>query len=60
MKKKVVKEKPRVTVEAAEDLGLAEKVSRAGWGSLTSREAGRLGPLVRKKRSSDGGKPGEG
>lgn len=55
MKKKDLKEK--VKTEAAEDLGLADKVRRVGWGNLTSRETGRIGALVKgiKKRGNDGG-----
>jgi hypothetical protein len=60
MMKKVKKEKDRVKVEAAEELGLAAKIQQAGWGGLTSEEAGRIGALVRKRKNGDGGKPREG
>lgn len=42
--------------EAAERLGLAEKVRAQGWGGLTAAESGRLGALVSrmiKERSGD-------
>ena len=39
--------------EVAEELGLLDKVMAEGWKSLTSKETGRIGGLVtRKKKSS--------
>jgi hypothetical protein len=60
MKKKAKKEKERYKVEAAEELGLYDKIVKDGWGGLTSEEAGRLGALVRKRKSGGGGNPPEG
>ncbi len=36
--------------EIAEELGLLEKVKEGGWKSLTSKETGRIGGLMTKKR----------
>ncbi len=36
--------------EAAEALGLTDKLLRAGWGSLTARETGLVGALAAGKR----------
>ncbi len=44
--------------EAADKLGLAEKVRALGWGGLTAAESGRLGALVSrmlKERSGNAG-----
>ncbi|MBO8433797.1 MAG: small, acid-soluble spore protein, alpha/beta type [Tyzzerella sp.] len=44
----------RMKYEAAEELGLIDKVIKSGWKSLTSRESGSIGGLVRsKKRQSE-------
>lgn len=41
--------------EIAEELGLAEKVLAGGWRSLTSKESGRLGGVIaRRKRELSG------
>jgi small acid-soluble spore protein F (minor alpha/beta-type SASP) len=56
MKKKDIKEKAKM--EAAAELGLADKVRKLGWGNLTSKETGRVGALMRgrnKNGKSDGG-----
>jgi small acid-soluble spore protein F (minor alpha/beta-type SASP) len=37
-------------MEAAEELGLADKLRRTGWGGLTSEETGRIGAVVRKRK----------
>ncbi len=49
--------------EIAEELGLLDRVLAQGWKSLTSKETGRIGGLVTKKKtdagerdSTDGGK----
>lgn len=41
--------------EIAEELGLADKVISGGWRSLTSKESGRLGGIMarRKKELKD-------
>ena len=36
--------------EIAEELGLLDKVMEYGWKSLTSKETGRIGGLVTKKK----------
>ena len=36
--------------EIAEELGLLERVLSDGWKSLTSKETGRIGGLMTKKR----------
>ena len=47
-------EEDRMKYEAAEELGLIDKVIKSGWKSLTSRESGSIGGLVRsKKRQSE-------
>ena len=39
-----------VKYEIAEELGLLDKVLEHGWKSLTSKETGRIGGLVTKKK----------
>ncbi len=36
--------------EVARELGLFEKVRKNGWKSLTSKETGRIGGLVTKRK----------
>lgn len=36
-------------IEAAEELGLMDKVRELGWGNLPARETGRIGAIVKKK-----------
>ena len=40
----------RLKYEIAEELGLLDKVLANGWRSLTSKETGRIGGLVTKKK----------
>lgn len=40
----------RMKYEIAEELGLLPQVLSNGWRSLTSKETGRIGGLVTKKR----------
>lgn len=40
----------RLKYEVAEEVGLADKVRRYGWRSLTAKESGRIGGLMTKKR----------
>ena len=40
----------KMKYEVAEELGLLDKVLSQGWKSLTSKETGRIGGLVTKKR----------
>ena len=43
-------EKERMKYEIAEELGLLDKVLKEGWRSLSSKETGKIGGLVTKKR----------
>ena len=36
--------------EIAEELGLSDKVKECGWKSLTSKESGRIGGLMRARK----------
>lgn len=40
----------KMKYEVAEELGLLNKVKREGWKSLSSKETGRIGGLVTKKK----------
>ena len=42
--------------EIAAELGLADKVTAVGWGGLTSKESGRIGGIMgrRKKQAKQG------
>ena len=43
-------EEEKMKYEVAEELGLLDKVLKEGWRSLTSKETGKIGGLVTKKR----------
>lgn len=43
-------EEEKMKYEIAEELGLLDKVLREGWRSLSSKETGKIGGLVTKKR----------
>lgn len=43
-------EEDKMKYEIAEELGLLDKVLKEGWRSLSSKETGRIGGLVTKKR----------
>lgn len=43
-------EDEKLKYEIAEELGLLDKVLAEGWRSLSSKETGRIGGLVTKKR----------
>ena len=43
-------EEEKLKYEIAEELGLLDKVMTQGWRSLSSKETGRIGGLVTKKR----------
>ena len=43
-------EEEKMKYEVAEELGLLDKVLKEGWRSLTSKETGKIGGLVAKKR----------
>ena len=40
--------------EIAEELGLLDKVMEQGWKSLSSKETGRIGGLINKKKKEQG------
>ncbi len=40
----------KMKLEIASELGLLEKVQRDGWKSLSSKETGRIGGLMTKKK----------
>lgn len=42
--------KEKIKYEVAEELGLLDRVLSQGWKSLTSKETGRIGGLVTKKK----------
>lgn len=43
-------EEEKLKYEIAEELGLLERVMQDGWRSLSSKETGKIGGLVTKKR----------
>lgn len=43
-------EDEKMKYEIAEELGLLDKVLKDGWRSLSSKETGKIGGLVTKKR----------
>lgn len=45
-----MEEKERRKYEIAEELGLLDKVLEQGWKSLSSKETGRIGGIISKKR----------
>ena len=42
----------RLKYEIAEELGLLDRVMEQGWKSLSSKETGRIGGLMTKKRKA--------
>lgn len=45
-----MKPEERMKFEIATELGLADKVLANGWRSLTSKESGRIGGLITKRK----------
>ncbi|HBA63847.1 MAG TPA: spore protein [Lachnospiraceae bacterium] len=43
----------KVKYEIAEELGLLDKVLEQGWRSLSSKETGRIGGLVARRRRAE-------
>ena len=43
-------EEEKLKYEIAEELGLLDQVLREGWRSLSSKQTGKIGGLVTKKR----------
>ena len=50
MQKKKTELNEKLKYEIAEELGLLDKVLEGGWRSLTSKETGKIGGLITKKR----------
>lgn len=46
----------KLKYEVAEELGLLDRVLSDGWKSLTSKETGRIGGMVTRKRRQAGQK----
>ena len=44
----------KVKYEIAEELGLLDRVMKDGWKSLTSKETGKIGGLITKKKRQTG------
>lgn len=51
-KNKKPSEKDIMKYEIAKELGLSDKIDKDGWKSLTSRESGRIGGLLKAKLKS--------
>lgn len=47
---RLVTPEEKLKYEIAEELGLLDKVLSEGWKSLSSKETGRIGGLITKKR----------
>ena len=47
-----LEESDRMKYEIAEELGLLDRVMEQGWKSLSSKETGRIGGLMTKKRKA--------
>lgn len=45
-----MKPEDKLKFEIATELGLGDKVINGGWKSLTSKESGRIGGLITKKK----------
>ena len=43
----------QMKMEVAEELGLLDKVERYGWKGLTSRESGRIGGIMGKRKKAE-------
>ncbi|MDO4439500.1 MAG: small, acid-soluble spore protein, alpha/beta type [Eubacteriales bacterium] len=50
----MMEEKDRMKYEIAEELGLLDQVLEEGWKSLSSKETGRIGGLMTKRRQKTG------
>ena len=53
-----LKPEDRMKFELAAEIGLADKVIAGGWRSLTSKESGRLGGMIAKKKREQAKKEG--
>ncbi len=45
-----MKKDEKLKLEIAKELGLLEKIQSEGWKSLSSKETGRIGGLVSRKK----------
>lgn len=52
-KKKQLKPEDILKYEIADELGLLDKVKEQGWKSLTSRESGKIGGLITKRKREE-------
>ena len=50
IKREELTQEEKMKYEIAEELGLLDKVMQEGWRSLSSKETGRIGGLMTKKR----------
>lgn len=46
-------EEEKLKYEIAEELGLLDRVMESGWKSLSSKETGRIGGLITKRRREE-------
>ena len=49
----LLSEEDRLKYEIAEEIGLADKVAKYGWKSLTSRESGKIGGIMAAKKRKE-------
>jgi hypothetical protein len=47
-----IKKNEKLKLEIAKELGLLEKVQKEGWKSLSSKETGRIGGILSKRKKS--------
>jgi len=45
-----LKKNEKLKLEIAKELGLLEKVQKEGWKSLSSKETGRIGGMLSKRK----------
>ncbi len=50
IKMKGLSPEDKLKYEIADELGLLDKVEKYGWKSLTSRESGKIGGLITKRK----------
>ena len=48
-----LKKNEKLKLEIAKELGLLEKVQKEGWKSLTSKETGRIGGMLSKRKRAN-------
>ena len=49
---KPLTENDLLKLEIAEELGLTKKISERGWKSLTSKESGKIGGIMAKRKKN--------